>query len=71
MDVGNYASSTGFANAACAFCAGEFGEEELQRDLLSRIDEEVNPLEMHNQETGSMKNEGLSNLASGKILSVI
>lgn len=67
IDVGNYKPGTGFAHAAYCACAAEFGEKDLNRDLLEEVDTNMHPLEPSPSGTGALQNKGLSMIANGSI----
>ncbi|RFU27341.1 hypothetical protein B7463_g9001, partial [Scytalidium lignicola] len=67
IDVGNYKAGSGFAHIVYSLCAAEFGESDLQRDLIVKLDRDLHPMEPSSSGTGALVNKGLSLVACGSL----
>jgi hypothetical protein len=65
IDVGNYSPGEGFAHAVTGKCAAEFGEDDVRRDLLKNLDENLHPIVDSPTGNGAIMSGGLSILGMG------
>jgi hypothetical protein len=63
MDVGNHTPGEEFAHTLSAFCAAQFGEEDMKADLLQHLDNELHPIVDSPTGHGALLNKGISVLA--------
>ncbi|KAK4545096.1 hypothetical protein LTR36_003647 [Oleoguttula mirabilis] len=66
LDPGNYKPGEGSIRAIVAAAAGEFGDEEIRKEMLRQLDEEYHPV--YETRTRALKNKGLSTIEQGVAL---